>query len=179
MRKANYDKFPATEIDGTIWTGWDMIREEIQNRVTATDNNRFLIVVGCYQGGLHEELRKAFAALDAALFIDTKQLFRSEEEMTALTHRFLTDDRLFGYKADFLSYADYLDADKTSQAQAQIQSTSGLVVVYGHGASVVVPDADLLLYADMARWEIQMRSRRRLADGLGVHNRHEAPYLYF
>ena len=26
MRKSNYDKMPATVVDGTLWKGWESIR---------------------------------------------------------------------------------------------------------------------------------------------------------
>lgn len=38
---------------------------------------------------------------------------------------------------------------------------------------------DKLIYADMARWEIQMRSRRKEVNGLGVENREEAPSYHY
>ena len=34
MRKSNYDKQPATLVEGNIWQGWDAIRQEINNRST-------------------------------------------------------------------------------------------------------------------------------------------------
>ena len=27
MRKSNYDKMPATVVDGTLWKGWESIRK--------------------------------------------------------------------------------------------------------------------------------------------------------
>lgn len=43
-------------------------------------------------------------------------------------------------------------------------------IVYGHAAAEIVSAPDKLIYADMARWEIQMRSRRKEVNGLGVEN---------
>lgn len=111
--------------------------------------------------------------------IDTRDLFKPAEEVEAMTHRFLTDDRLFGYRPKFLSYADFLDTEKVADLRDKMESKTGLVVVYGHGAAEVVSEPDTLVYADMARWEIQMRFRRKEIDGLGVNNRAEAPSYHY
>ena len=29
MRKSNYDKMPATVVDGTLWKGWESIRKRL------------------------------------------------------------------------------------------------------------------------------------------------------
>ena len=50
----------------------------------------------------------------------------------------------------------------------KIKAATGLVIVYGHAAAEVVPEADVLVYVDMARWEIQQRFRQGKIDGLGV-----------
>lgn len=180
MRKANYDKFPSTSIHGNIWKGWDEILKEIKNKANAKiTDERSLIVVECYQGVLHHELTSALLTLGAALFVDTRDLFKSEDQINQLTHRFLTDDRLFGYKTDFLSYDDYLDSNKVEVIQTYLKDQKGIIIVYGHGAIEVAKDADILIYADMARWEIQMRSRRKEVDGLGVNNREEEPSSHY
>ena len=36
------------------------------------------------------------------------------------------------------------------------------------GASLIAPDADLLVYADMPRWEIQLRFRSNSISNLGA-----------
>lgn len=180
VRKANYDKYPSTSVGGKIWKGWDEILKEIKKRQELRKvDDRCLIVVECYQGVLYEELKEAFSLLGANLFVDTMDLFKSENEIEAMTSRFLTDDRLFGYKADFLTYDDYLDKNKVDTALKRINDNKDLTIVFGYGATKVAEKADILIYADMARWEIQMRSRRKEVDGLGVRNRHEAPSFHY
>jgi hypothetical protein len=44
-------------------------------------------------------------------------------------------------------------------------------VIYGCGASLLCQNPDLLVFADMARWEIQLRMRRHLVDNLGARNK--------
>src|SRR5208337_3086166 len=45
----------------------------------------------------------------------------------------------------------------------------------GTGASLVAPDASALVYADMARWEIQMRWRRHEIGNFGLNNAQASP----
>lgn len=179
MRKSNYDKQPATLVEGNIWQGWDAIRQEINNRSTvAAGKNRCVIVVECYQGVHHEELWSELKALNVDHAFDTSAIFKTVDEVKQMTYPYITDDRLFGFRANF-SMADFLDVQKLQNLRNELVGLSGVVLVYGHGAAVVAPDADLLIYADMPRWEIQMRSRKHEVCGLGVDNYAEAPSYHY
>lgn len=179
MRKSNYDKQPATLVEGNIWQGWDAIRQEINNRSTvAAGKTRCVIVVECYQGVYHEELWSELKALNVDHAFNTSAIFKTVDEVKQMTYPYITDDRLFGFRANF-SMADFLDVQKLQNLRNELAGLSGVVLVYGHGAAVVAPDADLLIYADMPRWEIQMRSRKHEVCGLGVDNYAEAPSYHY
>ncbi len=179
MRKSNYDKQPATLVEGNIWQGWDAIRQEINNRSTvAAGKTCCVIVVECYQGVHHEELWSELKALNVGHAFNTSAIFKTVDEVKQMTYPYITDDRLFGFRANF-SMADFLDAQKLQNLRDELAGLSGVVLVYGHGAAVVAPDADLLIYADMPRWEIQMRSRKHEVCGLGVDNYAEAPSYHY
>lgn len=179
MRKSNYDKQPATLVEGNIWQGWDAIRQEINNRSTvAAGKTRCVIVVECYQGVHHEELWSELKALNVDHAFNTSAIFKTVDEVKQMTYPYITDDRLSGFRANF-SMADFLDAQKLQNLRNELAGLSGVVLVYGHGAAVVAPDADLLIYADMPRWEIQMRSRKHEVCGLGVDNYAEAPSYHY
>lgn len=179
MRKSNYDKQPATLVEGNIWQGWNAIRQEINNRSTvAAGKTRCVIVVECYQGVHHEELWSELKALNVGHAFNTSAIFKTVDEVKQMTYPYITDDRLFGFRANF-SMADLLDAQKLQNLRDELAGLSGVVLVYGHGAAVVAPDADLLIYADMPRWEIQMRSRKHEVCGLGVDNYAEAPSYHY
>lgn len=179
MRKSNYDKQPATLVEGNIWQGWDAIRQEINNRSTvAAGKTRYVIVVECYQGVHHEELWSELKALNVDHAFNTSAIFKTVDEVKQMTYPYITDDRLFGFRANF-SMADFLDTQKLQNLRNELAGLSGVVLVYGHGAAVVAPDADLLIYADMPRWEIQMRSRKHEVCGLGVDNYAEAPSYHY
>lgn len=180
MRKSNYDKSPATVIDGSFWKGWENILKQIQVAVEErkAESRPFRLVIECYQGVYHDELKKHLLDLSPELFVDTCDLFKPVEEIESMTYPYLTDDRLFGRRAAF-TFVDYLDMKRVEASREEQGKATGLVIVYGHGAAVVEPEADLLLYVDMARWEIQMRFRRKEINGLGVANREEAPSYHY
>ncbi len=164
-----YDKFPSTKIeDGKLINGWSNILAEL-----TTNNRRNITAVECYTGIYFENLLLIFRAIPHSIFIDTTELFKSEEEIVAMTTPFLKDDVLFGYFSN-LSLSDYFDRDKLMKAQQEIIASDpeSRVIVFGPGSSWVV-EADLLVYADMPRWEIQQRMRRQEVSALGVDNRHD------
>lgn len=184
MRSPNYDKFPATQIPTPILEGDSALRETLRRYIDRHRTNKpFLIVAEPYHGVLHDEVLELLSPL-ADTILRSEEAFKSPEEIEALTRPFLTHDRLFGRRSA-LSYEDYFDAEKrkgleNTLAQFAIAAPgNGVVLLYGYGASLLAPQADLVIYLDMARWEIQQRFRRKLIDGIGVHNRDEEPSLHY
>ena len=173
MRKSNYDKSPATVIDGALWKGWTAIRERLAAR-HAEEGGRRVWVVECYQGVHHEELTRELRMLHPDNWIDTRDLFKSPDEIERMTFPYVTDDRLFGFRSHF-SYRDFLDEGKATPCREALREAKGWTIVYGHGAAEVAPEADTFIYVDMARWEIQQRSRRKEIRNLGVENQGEEP----
>lgn len=168
MRKSNYDKFPSTPLEGNLIKGWDSIFQALKEKLAG----KGICVIECYQGVYIEELEKHLPALGADLVIKADNLYHAEEKIRALTQRWVTDDRLFGRRASF-TYQDFLDEEKVKVARNEMKAQAGLTLVYGHGAFDVAGQADVVVYIDMARWEIQQRSRRKEIDGLGISNREE------
>ena len=122
MRKSNYDKQPATRIAGQLWKGWQAVRDEINRRCASLVGKKsVVVVVECYQGVHHEELTRELSALNPSLWVDTQSVFKSVKEIETMTYPYVTDDRLFGYRAHF-TYADFLDASRVADARQQNQS---------------------------------------------------------
>jgi mannose-6-phosphate isomerase class I len=179
MRKSNYDRKPAVSVDGSVWKGWPAILEQIGNSILPANGKRnCTLVVECYHGVYHAELIRHLSTLDADYFVDSRTLFKTPEEVVAMTYPYITDDLLFGYRAPF-TYDDFFDRGKVDEFRNKMEKHSGLTVVYGHGAAVICPSYDVLVYADLARWEIQQRFRRKEINGLGVENREEPPSLHY
>ena len=171
MRRANYDKFPSTKVDGNIWLGWKDIRSELSGRK--------LLAVDFYTGVMEEEVIEAFAPIGAELVINTRDLLKPEAEIRRMTERFMTDDVLYGYVTN-TQLSDYFKQEKVKLARWQIEQTQGNALVIGTGAAWVVQGMDAtVVYADMARWEIQQRFRAHKVKALGVDNHDEAVSLQY
>ena len=169
---SNYDKFPATETSGRIWRGWEEIGGEIARRAT---DKRVLLVLDTYHGVHDTELTEALTRLwPEAELIRTEELFYDEKQIRSMTEPYVTDDEIFGYLSP-LGIADYFEPQRLHDARERIRLRIRPTIVYGCGAGYVAPNADLTLYADMARWEIQQRFRAHSIHGLGVDNSDESP----
>lgn len=166
MRRANYDKFPATKISGPVVRGWESILSALKQ---ATQGERTL-AVELYTGTYEEEILQAFAGAFPEV-INTRDLMIPEDEVRSMTERFMTDDVLFGH-VTVLDLNDYFDPAKLAEARRRVAADRRIVVV-GTGASLVAPDDAVLAYVDMARWEIQQRFRRHEVRALGIDNRQD------
>lgn len=173
MRKSNYDKYPATGIEGDIVVGWG----DILRLFGSLLERHGRLAIDCYVGVREEELLGQLGHLGDVAVVNVRDLYHDESRVRAMTERFMTEDVLFGYVTN-LELADYFDARKLSAAREDIASSSRPVVVVGTGAGMVLPEAPLV-YADMARWELQQRFRRHEVRALGVDNRAEAVSLQY
>ena len=174
MRKVNYDRFPSTKISGNITQGWEAVRSLLTENLA----ERSILAVDLYTGVREEEVTNELKWLSPALFVDTRDLMKPEREIEAMTERFMTDDVLFGYVTN-LVLNDYFDAGKLEATRKQVAQASGKVIVVGPGAAMVVPAEATVIYADMARWEIQQRFRKHEVKALGVDNREDAVSLQY
>lgn len=162
------------------YTGWEDITAALQQRIQTINKPRTTLVVECYQGVLDAELILSLKqAFPDALFLLSGQSMLPEEVLNVRLKDDITDDEIFGYMTR-LNMDCYFDADKVNGLRQQIdEQESGLVIVYGTGAAYILPEPDLLVYADMARWEIQMRFRRNEVSNVGVNNKTARPSLQY
>ncbi len=89
----------------------------------------------------------------------------------AIEERFakqITEDPVFG-RMSGTTLADFFDADSLAGLAREAAGASKVVVI-GTGATLVCPDSSLLIYADMARWELQRRQREGLIPNFGLSN---------
>jgi len=172
MRKSNYDKFPSTQIEGTLIQGWTGITSTLVEQWKDVQAWGIDLYVGTYE----EDFIKAFANQGWEV-IDTRQLMRSEEDILHMTERFITDDVLFGYISN-IQLDEYWDMEKTEHLRKRILSGERMLLI-GTGAACLLPQGAPIVYADMARWEIQQRFRRHELKALGVDNHAEGPSLQY
>ena len=140
-------------------------------RVTGKGNR--ILTVECYPGVRKEDVKELLSGLDYDCWIDADSCAYCDETLDSMMERELTDDRVFGiYTTHCLE--DYFDKEKVNQAAEQAAAADGLVVICGTGASLI-DEGDVLLYCDMARWEIQLRYRSGMPNW-NTHNE-DAPIL--
>jgi len=173
MRKSNYDKFPSTKISGNIIVGW----KSITSKLSIFTNSGRILAVDLYTGTHEEEIISAFSKINKGFFINTRKLMKSEKEIVALTKRFMTEDQLFGYVTN-LHLQDYFDKEKYQSAKRQINKCNSGIII-GTGASMLAPENAIIVYVDMARWEIQQRFRKHEVMALGIDNRADAVSLQY
>ncbi len=170
-----YDKYPFVSVSSRSTDcalGWHAIASTLKESLRT---ERAVICIDCYPGVFVEDLlRDLVPLLRPSLVIDAAQCFRSEDALAPAIEHYLGDDPVFG-RMNELTLDDFLDSHKVAQARRSIETQQhGLVVVVGTAASLI-SDYDVLIYADMARWEIQQRYRRNQIANLGASNPNASP----
>jgi len=173
MRVSNYDKFPFVPISrsaASCAAGWDAIVEKLR-KVIADRTGKTVLTLECYTGVNVDELsRELVARLHPSLTVVAETALKSEMQINALIEPFLGgDDPVFGFISG-LALDAFFDTTKITDLKAAVAArTNGLVLVIGTGASLV-HEGDVLVYADLSRWEGQNRQRRGEVANLGANN---------
>ncbi|TGE04805.1 class I mannose-6-phosphate isomerase [Hymenobacter fodinae] len=178
MRSSNYDKFPYVPVAATAEAcqiGWPAIisalRAALEVAPAAPDGPRVL-AVECYPGTDLEVLQQELGlALQPTQCLLADSLYRRPAEIDQLVAGSLTDDPVFG-RLNGLTVADFFDPEQLAQAQETLADAAAgeLILLLGTGATLVYPNPALVVYADLARWEIQLRQRRGDIANLGADN---------
>lgn len=171
-----YDKQPFVAVSATdeeCGQGWDAIGQTLRE---ATGTGARVVCVECYPGVLVREVQDRLVGILRPLqVIATEDLLLPATELNRRFASVLTDDPVFGILNEF-EIEDFFEPEKLISAQRAVrESSAGLTLVIGTGATLVAPSRDLLVYADLARWEIQKRQRRGEIGNLGADNRKDRP----
>lgn len=153
---SRYDKEPETKVDGyEAWSGYDAVCAQLRQAM----EGRRVLTVDCYPGVADDELLPALVrGLRPDEVVNALDIFPDGEELTRRMEPFLTDDRVRGVMC-YGTISDFIDRDRLALAQDQARRAKGLVLVYGFGAALIHP-GDVLVWADLSRWECQLRYRR-------------------
>jgi mannose-6-phosphate isomerase class I len=177
--RSNYDKFPIIEVgrDATECSqGWNAIGTRLADQIAP---GKFILCVECYPGCFEQEIENSLVTrLRPAQVIRAADTYKPQAELNALIQRELTDDPVFGRMNNY-ELADFLDQERVHKARKVLEAATGLTLVIGTGATVIAKDWNLLVYADMARWQIQLRQRRNEIGNLGCDNLGERPSLKY
>ncbi|MEG0366799.1 MAG: mannose-6-phosphate isomerase, partial [Coprobacillus sp.] len=158
-----YNKQPYVEVKGygnnDAWSGYKDIVKELNNQLLKIEKDRKVLVIDFYPGVRKTEIEEGIInQLNAQLSIFTDDdIFEDIDTVEAKIKDVVTDDRVFG-KISLHSLDNFIDQEGLKKAKDNIEKATGLVVVYGVGANLLV-EPDVYVYADMARWEIQQRYR--------------------
>lgn len=178
---SQFNNQPCIEIKDSkykVEKGWQAICQKINEEISKFKKDSKIIVVETYQGVIHEEIiseLKKYLTHDC--FILAQDYMWPEEKIRELVFPDVTNDRIFGFLTR-LTIDAYFDNEKVGEIQKEIASKkNGVTIIYGAGASLLSPAPDLLIYADMARWEVQLRMRKHLVDNLGVKNRNTPDWM--
>ncbi len=170
--KRNYDKFPVvpvTQKDEDCVAGWEPIAATIQ--LAIGERERTVLVVECYPGvDLAEVERELAQRLRPDVLLKTADALKDASELEAQFTDTLGDDPVFA-KMQPWTIADFLSTERMQSLRAQARShAKGLMVVLGTGAAEIAQEWDVLIYADLTRWEIQRRQRAHQIGNLGAGN---------
>jgi mannose-6-phosphate isomerase class I len=176
---SNYDKHPVVSISGShndCEVGWQAIRRRLKASVRP---GRFVICVECYPGCFEREIENALvSALNPQTVLRTEECYLPESAIQSLCARDLGDDPVFAFMGKY-DLSEFLDEPKLVELKNRLSKESGLTLVIGTGAALLAETRDLLVYCDMARWEIQQRQRAGEITNLGLQNCSERPQAKF
>ncbi len=173
MMPSDYDKTPEVVVrgyDDAAWQGWENVTAALRARLAHGQNT--VLVIDCYPGTRLSELEQTLLpALGADRAINVETARRDESAVHQLLARNLTDDRVFGVLSCH-QLPEFFDATALGALRQQVAEGRGLTIVYGPGAALVHP-GDVLVYADLPRWEIQQRMRSGELGNWGAQNQQE------
>lgn len=160
----NYDRYPEKKIagaEGEAASGWPGVCEAIREK--AAGRARALVAVDCYPGVDIPEVAAGLAGLGAAEVLFSGEVFIPDREYAARTAAALTSDRVFGVMS-CQRLEDFVDEEAMEAMRRRVAAAGeGITLLIGVGASLVAP-ADILVVADLARWEIQTRMRQGMCN---------------
>jgi mannose-6-phosphate isomerase class I len=165
-----YDKHPYVAVANAdeCLCGWEAIGGAL--RESWSDQRRALCVE-CYPGVFVEDVCYWLTILlKPSLVISTEDLLLPPAELNRRVAPILTDDPVFGVM-NGSELEDFFDPEKLQHARLKLKEAGGrTVLIIGTGAALIAPQDRVLVYADLARWEIQQRQRRGEIGNLGADN---------
>ena len=171
MRK-NYDKLPVVQVtqsDEDCVAGWEQIAATLQPSIAG--RSRCVLVLECYPGVDLEEIRRELLArLRPDVCILAADVLKDAKELEAQFAPILGNDPVFA-RMQRWTILDFFSPQRLQSARSRVRShESGLMVVLGTGTAEIAQEWDILIYADLARWEIQKRQRTHQVGNLGADN---------
>lgn len=170
FRQVNYDKFPVVPSGSAdeCMAGWPAIADCLD----ACSPKQGAICIECYPGvpagQVLGALRRHLPSMEVFL---AEECLKAPEQLRAELQPLLGSDRVFG-RMNEIALNDYFDDAKLAAMRREVERAAqkGNVIIVGAGASFVAPAGATRIYADLARWEIQLRWRRGEIGNFGLEN---------
>jgi mannose-6-phosphate isomerase class I len=173
---SNYDQHPVIPISGIAGLclrGWAEVVQALRQHEGS--QRRRIIAVEVYPGIDGDKLAAELSqGLHAHSVLRTEEAFLEPGALRALFAETLRDDPVFGYMYPWTIDA-YFDPALLRAQRQQIADAEGILLVIGAGASWIVERPDLLISANLGRWQIQQRQRAHAAGNLGFNNDDASP----
>lgn len=159
-----YNLSPETKIDEyeVALKSYLKIGEYLRDYIKSLGKNSLKIAIECYPGVDNNEVKKELIDLlnvDKVWFAD--EFAMEPIEVNQKIADTITDDRVRGVMSHYEVKDFYPNAESI---QKEIKQSDGTILAYGTGAVILMPDADVTIYCDLARWEIQLRQRQGLSN---------------
>ena len=174
MAPRNYCKHPVVPVPngaGRCVSGWDAIERRLTTAIRERSARKTVVVVELYPGVNERQVAEALSTrLRPEKTVFAADALLPPEQIERLVSPFLGgNDPVFGFLSG-LTLPEFFDSDRVRHIRELIHKVSdGLVLVCGCGAQLLTT-GDILVYADLARWEIQQRFRRNDIGNLGINN---------
>ena len=166
--ESNYEKRPSVTISADerdCARGWTELIERLRSHRSIRH-----IAIECYPGTFVDPLlEKLVVALAPELILDAAASMLSPQEIEKRFASMLGEDPVFACMEPH-DLNEFFDPALVHLARREAAAVEGRVVAIGTGATIVMPDFELLVYVDVARWEIQQRQRRGQLPNLGLEN---------
>lgn len=157
---AKYNLRPEINIKDTLngFSGFEDIAEELIKMIDSKKKDTVVLAIESYPGVNHSELKNDLFPL----LLPNKTIFTDDyaftvEEVQERIQDIITEDRVFGILSHY-NIEQFFHKKSIEKAKSEIEKFSGLIIVYGMGTTLL-SDPDIIVYADLPRWEIQCRYR--------------------
>jgi mannose-6-phosphate isomerase class I len=165
---SKFDLHPAVDVsaDPTLCAmGWAEIIDRLASRGDARR-----VAIECYPGAVIRVLReKLVSAFSPRLVLESNEAMLPAKSIEARFAERLGDDRVFA-RMQPVRLEEFFDQAKILEIRRRAEFEHGRIVALGTGATLLLPQWDLLIYVDVNRWEIQQRHRRGETPSLGLEN---------